>query len=316
MAIGNAVYAQWAANMAVSLKYHNPGMPIALVVDPACKAHLSKEELGLFHSVIDINPAHCTVSGNFAPGYAKLHMYDYSPFEETIYLDVDGLCIKPLSGLFELCSGKQVASQVNTVSTEENEVWPCQWMSLPDTRTVYGLPEKFNLPEINSSFMYFKKGPAAERYFDVAKQCHLPEYQTTWGKSFPDELAFNVAAALCDEDLKISDDKDTPVKFKMSEHDISALHTHTYAIGLYGASSNDMLKTYKNYGRYSLKYWAALMGRTCPYKYHHMMARKFVLGGRPLVGKRFTIPEPVKISVPEKPKSDKSKQTKKKTADA
>lgn len=299
LVIGNGTYAQWAANMAASVRYHNPGLPIAVVADPKASSYMrAHEKEKLYDHIIEIDPEDTVSNGVFAPGKAKLSLYKYSPFDETVYLDVDGLCVRPLDGLFALCEGKDVASQVNTVSTEADETWPCQWMSLDDTKAVYGLPEKFRLPEINSSFMYWRKAETAEAYFDVAAQCFLPEYKTTWGLSFPDELAFNVAAALLELDLSIGIEKDSPITFHTKAQDVSQLPESTYVLGLYGQKQSMLHNVYRIYEKYSNKYFVSVMGTTCPYKYGQLMGNKFVLGGRPLVGKAFKLPDPVKITLP------------------
>lgn len=285
--------------MAVSVRYHNPGLPIALAVDETAKAYvLPHEREKLYDHVIDIDPGHMYNESQFAPGLTKLHMDSYSPFDETIYLDVDGLCIRPLDGLFGMCAAKDVCSQVNSVTTEEAETWPCQWMSLDDTKKVYGFGGRFRLPEINSSFMYWKKSEAATAYFDVARQCFLPTYKTSWGKSFPDELAFNVAAGLLGMDISVSPDADCPVVFRTKAADTSKLEPQTYVLGLYGEKSHHFLKVYEMYGRYSMKYWVSVMGRTCPYKYGQLMGRKFVSLGRSLAGKPFAVPEPITVNLP------------------
>lgn len=319
LAIGGT-YAQWAANMAASVRYHNPSLPIAVVVDEKAKAYIPQhEKAALYDYIIDIDPGDIQNEGKFSPGKAKLALYKYSPFEETIYLDVDGLTVRPLAGLFEKCAGKDISSQVNTISTESDESWPCQWMSLADTKKVYGLPEIFSLPEINSSFLYWKKNQTAESFFDVAAQCFLPTYQTTWGKSFPDELAFNVAAALLNLEISFSDEKDTPIVFSTKAKDPSKLPDSAYVLGLYGEKHHSFLNVYSMYERYSNRYFVAVLGTTCPYKYGPMMDRKFVRTGRQLLGKHFDVPEPVKINLPvlnkvsdapaeEKPKAPKKKK--------
>lgn len=314
-------YAQWAANMAASIRHHNPGLPIALAVDAKADSFIfSHEREKLYDYIIPLSEDQYTAAGKLAPGLAKLNIYEISPFEKTIYLDVDGLTIKPLAGLFDLCEGKDVASQVNTVSTEKDETWPCQWMSLSDTRRVYSLGVSFLLPEINSSFMYWEKGDKAKSFFETAKTCFIPEYRTTWGSSFPDELAFNVAAARTETDLAAPGLSNGPVVFRMEpgQNDISQLPANIYVLGLYGSRSPQFAKTYQQYDRYSNKYFVSVLGITCPYKQGQLMATKFVLGGRPLLGKTFNVPDvhlpPVeKKSTPSKQDLDDSTPVKKAT---
>jgi len=288
IAVGDKAYANWAANMAVSIRYHNPNLPIAVIVDENCKRNFLREELEkLFDYVLDVKKEHLFSNSEFSPGLLKLNLNNYTPFKKTMFLDADGITIKPLDGLFEMCKGNDVASQVNSISTAQDETWPCQWMNLENTRKYYELGDNFNLPEINSSFIYWEKSKKSDAFFKTALECFIPDYKTSWGKAFPDELAFNVAACKEGLDLSISEEKNVPVIFLASE----GIKEQTFVIGLYGETSNKFYGTYKLYEKHSHTYWRGLMGRTCPYKYGQMMKKKFVLGGRLLVNKHFEIPK-------------------------
>lgn len=137
ISLGGNNYAGWAVNMAASLRYNSPNVKIAVVVDDKSKAVLINYPQ-LFDFIIDANTKDYTNDeGKFAPGKMKLAMYDYSPFEKTIYLDIDGLVIRDIEPLFERLNGHDVASQVNSITTPEESTWPCQWMSLLRKKHLY-----------------------------------------------------------------------------------------------------------------------------------------------------------------------------------
>ena len=88
-----------AVNLAMSLKYKMPGSTIAVVTD-SNDERLKK----YFDIIIPINP-------DF--GFAleqKLHIYEYSPFEETLYLDSDILIVRPFEFLFDIFKGQNVST--------------------------------------------------------------------------------------------------------------------------------------------------------------------------------------------------------------
>ena len=265
IAIGKGVYSHWAANMAASLRYNNPDIPIAIAVDSNCKKFIPQAEMKLYDHVIEIETG--------KPGWIKLNMDLYSPFEKTMYLDVDGLCVRDIKPLFELCEGKAVASQVVGTWDETAETWTCQWMGLPDVKKTYKLPEKYNIQEINSSFMYFEKGKKADKFFKQARENYNENYKTIWGGAFPDELAYNVATAQVGIDLDLDMH---PINFLLYKEVIP----DNYFIGLYGALQNQFLKTYRVYERYSTLFFSKVMGYSSPYKYHNLMKKKYILEGK------------------------------------
>ncbi len=290
IALGGSTYTGWAVNMAVSLRFHSPDLPICLVADEKTRLSMREHEQKLFTEIKEAKKEHYhNDNGEFAPGRMKLFMYDYRPFEQTIYLDIDGLVIKDITPLFKQLKGTVVKSQVNSITTETAETWPCQWMSLKDTRFVYSLSAKFDLPEINSSFMYFEKG--AKKYFEMAQKCYISDYRTIWGNSFPDELAFNVAACKLNVDLRYSEAEHNPVIFLVKTLDVSKFDEGTYIIGLYGEKQHQFHKTYMLYQNINSRNHARITGQTPTYRIDFLMKRKFVSGGRKLMGKSFVIPE-------------------------
>lgn len=291
ISLGGGNYAGWAVNMAASLRYNSPNIKIAVAVDEKSKATLANYPQ-LFDFIIDANPKDYTNDeGKFAPGKMKLSMYDYSPFDKTIYLDIDGLVIRDIEPLFERLSDFPVASQVNSISTGENTTWPCQWMSLEDTRFVYALGDDFQLPEINSSFMYFEKCKSSELFFDWAKKCYISDYKTSWGASFPDELAFNAASAKSGMPLKFSDNSQCPVNFHIKAHSVSQLSPDCYILGLYGARQAMFQRTYMLYNKMNSVYNAKVLGKSPVWRIDNLMRHKYVSGGNNLVNKKFNVPE-------------------------
>ena len=88
-------YNKLAYNMAKSIKRFSD-IPIAVITD-------DKEEFLLDAFDIIIEPKlHDYLEGYaFNPFKFKTYIYDYTPFEHTIYLDVDGIALKDLTPLLE-----------------------------------------------------------------------------------------------------------------------------------------------------------------------------------------------------------------------
>lgn len=280
IAAGRGTYAGWAANMAASLRFYNPGIKIALAVQGQARQFATEP---LYDHIIPIPDKWCyNFEGKFAPGKMKLHMDLLTPFEQTIYLDVDGLCLKPIGELFTILNGRKVVGQVISESKTDADKWGCQWMSLENVRHTYPIKDG-KLQELNSSFMYFEKG--ATEYFETARRCYIDNYRTTWGNSFPDELALNVAGNICGIDMKIDF---APISFSGKDAD-------AHFISLYGGIDSTRLKAIKVYEQEIRKLYPKVMRTFTPHKVHIMMKQKFINNGMTMMGMKLERPSPVSV---------------------
>jgi len=277
IAVGSGIYARWAVNQAISVKFHNPDLPITLATDANVDSYLKPKERALFDVVTIVKPEHLhDAAGKFAPGKLKLYMNEYSDYDETIYLDVDGMTIRPLAPLFELCAGNDVASQVCSIVTETATSWRCQWMSLDEVRKRYTLPEAYKLQEINASFFYFKRIEAADKFFKTAQSCYIEGYKTFWGNSFPDELAFNVAGVIAGVDLQVPETGDNEPVIFLVKNPAQVDNPKTFVIGLYAGMSRPFRITYSIYDRYMKQYIKAVLKETREVQVNSMMNAKWI----------------------------------------
>jgi hypothetical protein len=82
MAFGHDRYFRQAENMALSLKRHMPDIPLAIVTD-------RKEVDAAFDIVIAMKPF------SKAGVVHKVDLYNYSPFQETLFIDSDCIITRP-----------------------------------------------------------------------------------------------------------------------------------------------------------------------------------------------------------------------------
>src|SRR5690349_4651451 len=89
IALGNAHYGRMAANTAASIRHSDPDVNIHLVYTGGAISHLSDKHKVLFTSMAPC-PQHCyTQQGAVNYLKAKTHIWELSPYEETILIDVD-----------------------------------------------------------------------------------------------------------------------------------------------------------------------------------------------------------------------------------
>lgn len=181
-------YNELAYNLTKSIKQHNPELQIAVITDST-----DSEFLNAFDKVIIPKACDYVEDYSFNPFKLKTFIYDYSPFDKTIYLDVDAVCLKPIDDLF--CKFK--IQEVGRYSKETANKSDCVWFkNLEDIFELYNLSNDY--PEYNSSFVAFEKSKENAEYFDFVKMLYADrrfEY-TKIGKNYPDEMAFGLASSL------------------------------------------------------------------------------------------------------------------------
>ena len=78
--------------MVNSLAHFSPDVPISIVGDINL---LPERERKYIDKVVSINNAHLNdATGRIAPGKFKLHLDLYSPYDETMYIDIDGVAVQ------------------------------------------------------------------------------------------------------------------------------------------------------------------------------------------------------------------------------
>lgn len=191
VATGSPMYGRLAYNLAVTIKAVE-NFPVALLCSGAGMNHISKDQQEVF-DYITIVPEHAYA--------AKLKAYDYSPFENTLYLDADMAWLpkrKPSDLFRELKDIKFAAITEGfydyDTGKEENSTHYHFWCNPIGAKEAYGLTGI--LYQWRSEVMYFKKCPEVKALFDMAAKVHADpkvEYQK-FGGAVPDEIGINIAA--------------------------------------------------------------------------------------------------------------------------
>lgn len=193
---GKRGYGFAAYNLAVSLKYHSPSIPITLIAHPETMAQVP--DRSVFDDII--------WDENFVndPGRFKVGIYNKLPYDYNLYLDVDAFCFRPIDRLFDrlIAEGGHYYTFINTVYDQyaPNALPQMLWAWKDDIWAHYGLSDH-KLPATQSSIQFIKKCPESEDLFRTIEQCFdnpipLERLRDRWGGTQPDELYLNVALAL------------------------------------------------------------------------------------------------------------------------
>ena len=97
IAQGKPRYINMAKNIAMSLKLSNPHLSLALVTDS-----VDKDLHNYYSNIIPINLKN-------GLGFSqKVHMYEYSPFKKTVFMEEDGVVRRKIDRLSDWLAGQAV----------------------------------------------------------------------------------------------------------------------------------------------------------------------------------------------------------------
>lgn len=188
IAIGHENYMRMAVNLAASIKC-NSKISIHLVHDDKWK-DLSIEEQNLFDTNAIPAGKHWRTGPQVNAIKAKTRLYELSPFDRTLYLDVDMIMLnRSIDGLLSDLLGAEFAIMNNG----KEEV--CWWADPSEIRSVTG--NDHPMYWYYSELIYFEKTDGMKEFFKRVKDNYdKPRVACkTFGNShMPDELAFIMAS--------------------------------------------------------------------------------------------------------------------------
>lgn len=282
LAIGSPHYGCFAANMAISIKANSPDIPIQLICDKSAIAYLTPPYLNLFDVFTHIEEPDIHNNYLFDPGKAKLSLYKYLAWDESIYFDSDSAALKDISPLFDECAGLDFAYQIYGDKTNSGP----QWATEEVMREHYGIDESANIPATNTSFMYMRKSDYVNRFFEKALENHsnpLPHGKfKTWGARQPDELIVNVTLAQLGCWHQKPAYPPVYVRGRKASGEVATvdqLREHHYAISVYGYNYSHR-SVAMAYDRLMKVYCPQVVGRDYEFKLSKLMDNKWVLNKR------------------------------------
>lgn len=187
-ALGHPNYYSMAVVLAASIKA-NEDLPICLITETGIVRNNDHKKL--FDIIKPVIKKSITQGKKTEYIKSKLYMYDHSPFDETIFLDVDQIIIadRKISTVFEEL--KDVDFTMSNTGTSEISIWA----DIKEVKKLYGDKPFWNF---HSEFLYFKKNKIVKNYFDAAKKVYSDNKIVSATKfangSMADELAFQIAS--------------------------------------------------------------------------------------------------------------------------
>jgi alpha-N-acetylglucosamine transferase len=258
--------------MAQSIR-HYTDLPIHLLVDKP--ETLAGIDTSVFNSTewanFDLNEV-----GKIDNCLAKIKLFERSPFDQTLYLDVDGVILKNPEELFSRLEGKSIWTQPMGTGTKDHNI-TYTWAPNEIVWERFKLKEDTLFTTCQTSIIYFEKGKEAKDFFKKLasnyKQKLKPiEYREMWGRSkqHPDELYYSVTMA----QMGISLEEFKPIFFPERVEKISIIEENYYVLSMYGGN---------NVKPYALAYYDRIMqailgkkGLNHYFKAYKLYSKKFI----------------------------------------
>lgn len=155
MAYGPDRFLRQAETLARSLRLHMPGIPLALVTDRA-------DAGGLFDIVIPMRPF------GRAGTLHKINLYNYSPFDETLFIDSDCLVVRPFHDQIAAIRLHDFAPIVTRCLADgDTDLW------LEDVGAALKGVAGTRFPKFNGGVYFFRRSAGAEGVFARANELLL-----------------------------------------------------------------------------------------------------------------------------------------------
>lgn len=262
VAFGNPGYGFASFNMLLSIKYFNPDVHVALLHDNNCVKYLPIDQLMMFDAHLPLTDDQINTNGGIDPAKLKCGIYDHCPYDETLYLDVDGIALRDISPIIEWCSAIDKPFQTSVIDSGCKDNQPSYaWAAASDIWDHFKLKPDAIYPSVQTSWMYIKKSKVCEKIFEQSVKnlesgFPLSKLLGTWGGTLPDELMVGAALAK----LGIDPDPGIDPVFFGSEIDprsFTQLAQDHYVLSLYGNGNGKRLtrqRYIEHYDRLMQKY--------------------------------------------------------------
>lgn len=201
IALGSTQYGRMAANLAASIRVADTETPIHLVWQGDALNHFTEAHKALFTSFEECPAEYYTKNGKEVFLKAKTWAYELSPFDETIFFDVDMILFgkKKVSDLFDSLKAVNFTFQNRGFqSLKEEKLNPkySHWCDINEVKSAYNTTGRFY--HLASEFFYFKRSDSNKKFFELAREIFdNPKVKPCeFGGDIPDELAFDIAACI------------------------------------------------------------------------------------------------------------------------
>lgn len=202
IACGHRNYGRMAVNLASSIRLVDKDVNICLAYTESAITHISEEEKALFNHFVEVNKkVHTLGKNNKAFIKTKAHLDQLTPYEQTLFLDVDQVWLwknTPSQVLEELVQHEFVIENSGYICFD-NIIFPQaeNWSDMQEVRNAYEFTDE-RFYKIHSEFVYFNCTDNTRTLFEKVREVYTkPKVKPKeFAGAYPDEYAFAVAMSI------------------------------------------------------------------------------------------------------------------------
>lgn len=256
IALGHSNYGRMAFNLAVSIKAGNPDAQIAIAFAGSALDDLQHYPITkYFDHFIPVPREAYTRAGKTEYIKSKTWMYELSPFDATLFLDVDMLWHpgQKVSDVFKMLTKVKVTFQNRGFLNLAPAILPkdySMWADVNEIKQAYGF-KKGKYYQLHSEFVFFRKCDEVKKFFDDAREIydHLKVKSFVFGGAIPDELPFGIA--MIKNNCYPHKDNFVPVYWEVTEKQnlqrkLERLYSEFYAYSTGGSFHTKTMKSFYN----------------------------------------------------------------------
>ncbi len=273
VALGHPYFGKYACNLAMSLKATDPNIPIALVHNESSLQHMTIPERNLFDKKITAKPEWYEMHGLTQYIMSKLFLVDMSPFDETLFLDVD-MVWHPRRGVGQLMDTLKdldfTMQNRGVVDLSADNLKPntSHWCDLNDLKKQYGV-KSGTFWNLSSEFIWFKKTTDVKNMFKDAQKHYrtIKVQHMSFAGGVPDELCFALSML---KHTKVTPHRIayTPIYWHQADNthkhmELSELYANFWGYSMGGNITTSSAKEFYNN---LAKYYARQLGLSNPFK--------------------------------------------------
>lgn len=203
MALNHPYYGDMAFNLAMSLKYTAPELPITLITDARGFQYMDGKKQSMFDTILKCPDQYTDFRGRKSYIKPKVYLNHFTPYDKTIFLDADMIMTprKTIMDLFDECSGKSFTMQnrgcLDLSQPSDPNANFMIWATTGQIMDAYGLTAG-RLYNLSSELIYWEKGEQSEKVFETAQQLfESPKVRhIDFDGGVPDELPFTMSMIL------------------------------------------------------------------------------------------------------------------------
>ncbi len=243
LCFGDKSFGQLTYNLVASIKQYSD-IHVTVFTD-----HVSIDSVDktIFDNILDIPSETFYLDNISQPNRFKLCLYDVSPYENTMYIDVDSLYVsnQPINNLFD-----KLNETVDIIGQNERSIDMTNTTNIFHDVDITSFDPKFTFKkklvhQLHGQFLLYKRNKETKDFFEISKFIYdemfygriKANFEWKWFGRPIEELTMTLATALCN--IKIFNNF-APVSVQCDNLDYNEIVENKWFISICGSSTKEL----------------------------------------------------------------------------